>query len=152
LSHSSNEDVSDAMVLLWISFVGTLFPPINPDAAAVLYVVHRGHPPLEAAAIAFVGQALMLLALHLAGARLRRHWGWLDRKCSAFQLRWGDRLNRSTLPVVALSGFFGLPPGVPTVIAAAALNLPAARYLPLFFFARALWFLALTFTGAAFAS
>jgi membrane protein YqaA with SNARE-associated domain len=142
--------VADALLLLWISCVGTLFPPLNPDAAAVLYVVERGHPPLQAALIAFAGQLIALTALYLLGARLRGHWGWLDRKCSAVEVRWGDRLTRNTLPVVALSGFLGLPPGVPTVIAVAALRIPAARSLTVFFVCRAGWFVALSFTGAAF--
>ena len=142
--------MADALLLLWISCVGTLFPPLNPDAAAVLYVVERGHPPLEGALIAFAGQLIVLSALHLLGERLRRNWAWLDRKCSAVEQRWGDRLTRNTLPVVALSGFLGIPPGVPTVMAVAALRIPATRSLPLFFVCRAVWFVALSFTGAAF--
>ncbi len=143
--------VTDALLLLSISVVGTLFPFLNPDAAAVYYVLGRGHPPLQAAALAFAGQLIMLSILYLAGARLRRHWSWLDRTCTRFQQRWGARLGHSALPLVALSGFFGIPPGVPTVIALAALHLPAGRTLPLFFLARAAWFVSLSFTGAAFA-
>ena len=142
-------DVTESLLLLWISVVGTVFPALNPDAAVVIYVL-RGHPPLAAALLAFCGQLIALFAVHLLGGRLRGRWRWLDRKCETFRCRWGRRLEQSTLVVAALSGLTGIPPGVPTIIVAAALGLPARHYLPVFFLGRAGWFVALALVGSAF--
>jgi membrane protein YqaA with SNARE-associated domain len=142
--------VSEALLLLWICFVGTLFPPINPDAAVVIYVVSRGQHPLQGALIALFAQVAMLLVLHVTGGRLRARWSWLDRRCLRVEQRWGTRLRTHTLPVVALSGLIGIPPSVPTVMLAAALRLPAPHYFPIFCLGRALWFVALAYTGFAF--
>jgi membrane protein YqaA with SNARE-associated domain len=143
--------LSDALLLLWISFVGTLFPPINPDAAVVIYVAVRGHAPLPGALIALAGQVAMLLVLHAAGGHLRARWPWLDRRCNRVELRWGARLRTHTLPVVLLSGLIGIPPSVPTVMLASALRLPVRHYFPVFLLGRAGWFVGLAFTGFAFA-
>jgi membrane protein YqaA with SNARE-associated domain len=140
----------DAVLLVWLSFVGTLFWVANPDAAVVIYVTTRGRPPLEAALLALGGQAVMLLLLYALGDRLRARWSWLDRQCTAVQARWGSRLESRTLPIAALSGFVGVPPSVPVMLLAAALHLPARHFLPVFFLFRAAWFVTLALVGGAF--
>lgn len=140
----------EALLLVWVSFVGTVFWVANPDAAVVLYVTTRGRPPLEAALLALGGQAGMLLLLYAAGDRLRARWGWLDRRCIAVEDRWGSRLLTNALPITALSGFVGVPPSVPVMLMASALRLPARRFLAVFFLFRAAWFVALGLAGGAF--
>ena len=140
----------DALMLLWLSFVGTVFWVANPDALVILYVAGRGRPPLEAALLALCGQAVMLLLLFFLGDRLRARSAWLHRKCESVRLRWGPRLEKSALPVTALSGLVGIPPSVALVVLAAALRLPPRRFLLVFFVCRALWFIGLALVGVRF--
>lgn len=139
----------DMSVLLWVCFLGTLFWPLNPDAAVLVYVGPRGRPLLEAAAVALLGQAVMLLLLQVMGHRLRARWGWLDRKCEAVGVRWGARIKSSSAVVAAVSGLVGIPPSVATVLLASALGIPARRTLPILFVFRGIWFLALGRFGTA---
>ena len=141
---------NDAVLLVWVSFLGTLFWVANPDAAVVVYVATRGHPPWEAALLALCGQAVMLLLLFLLGDRLRARWRWLHRKCEAVQARWGGRLETRTLPIAALSGFVGVPPSAAIFLLAAALRLPPQHFFPVFFLFRAFWFLSLGLVGRSF--
>ena len=140
---------TDTLVLLWVAFIGTLFWPINPDAAVVIYTA--GDRSLAVAVItATVGQMAMLLLLHFGGDVLRRRWAWLDKKCEAIREKWGLRLLAHTPLVAATSGFTGIPPSVATVLLGSALRLPAWRYLPILFIFRALWFLAIGRLGDVF--
>ena len=140
----------DALVLLWVAFVGTLIVPINPDAAVVIYTGGRGHPLWEAVVLALTGQLIMLGLLHLAGENLRRRWGWLDRKCASVQLKWGARLVANAPLVAATSGLVGIPPSVATVLVASALGLPARRIFPWLIVFRAIWFVVLARLGSYF--
>ena len=141
---------TDALLLLWLSFIGTLFWVANPDAAVVLYVVGRGHPPVEGALLALAGQAVMLVLLFALGDRLRARWPWLHRKCEALRLRWGSRLEQRALPIAALSGLVGIPPSAALVLLAAALRIPPKRFLLVFFVCRAAWFVGLALVGQRF--
>ena len=140
---------TDTLLLGWISFLGTLFWPLNPDAALLMYIGGRGRPLPVGVVVALVGQVAMMLLLHLLGHHLRRHWTWLDRKCATFERKWGARLQAKTPLVAATSGFFGIPPGAATVLLASALNLPARRLLPVLFAFRVLWLIALGHLGSA---
>ena len=105
---------TDTLLLGWISFLGTLFWPLNPDAALLMYIGGRGaaHCPWGWW-VALAGQVAMMLLLQVAGHHLRRRWTWLDRKCTTFERKWGTRLLAKTPIVAATSGFFGIPPAPP---------------------------------------
>ncbi len=88
----------DALLLIWVCFIGTVFVPINPDAAVVIYVTARHRPLLEATALALTGQLAMLALLYLLGDWLRTRSRWLARRCEQVQARWGPRLAKGSLP------------------------------------------------------
>lgn len=141
---------SDAITLFWVAFVGTLFWPLNPDAAVVVYTGVRGHPLHEAVLLALAGQALLLFPMHFLSDQIRQRWSWLDRKCEKVRLTWGSRIQGKARYVAALSGFVGIPPSVAMVLLASALRVPAKRYLPILLVCRAGWFLALARLGHVF--
>jgi hypothetical protein len=140
----------DGLILLWISFVGTLFWPLNPDAAVVIYTGGRGWPVWKVTVIGLAGQMAMMFLLHIAGDFLRHHWGWLDRKCEAVRAKWGPRLAANVPMVAATSGLLGIPPSAATVLLASALGLPARRFFPVLIVFRAIWFVVLGNIGGFF--
>jgi hypothetical protein len=140
------------LLLGWASFLGTLFWPLNPDAALLVYIGARHRPLVPGIAAAFVGQATMMALLVAVGHVLRRHWSWLDRKCAVVERKWGARLQARTPWVAATSGLFGIPPGSATVLLASALNVPARRVLPLLFACRLIWLCVLARLGHAFSA
>jgi membrane protein YqaA with SNARE-associated domain len=145
---SIRDVIRDALLLLWVCFIGTVFVPINPDAAVVIYLTTRHRPLLEAVAIAMAGQMAMLLLLYFLGDRLRARSRWLARRCEQVQARWGPRLATGSLPLAATSGFIGLPPSAPTKLLGAALRLPR-RFLLVFVVFRVAWFVSLGWLGHA---
>jgi membrane protein YqaA with SNARE-associated domain len=138
----------DGVLLVAVSFVGTVIWPLSPDAALLVYVAAGDHPVLEAALLATAGQTAMFLLLYRLGDRLRARWPWLDRRCQQVRMRWGARLQASTRPLACASGLVGLPPSVPTVLLAAALGLPARTTLSLLITCRAAWFVGLALAGS----
>jgi membrane protein YqaA with SNARE-associated domain len=138
----------DALLLIWVCFIGTVFVPINPDAAVVIYLTARHRPLLEATALALTGQLAMLALLYLLGDWLRTRSRWLARRCEQVQARWGQRLATGSLPLAATSGFVGIPPSAPTMLLGAALRLPR-RFLIVFVVFRTAWFLSLGWLGHA---
>jgi hypothetical protein len=55
---------------------------------------------------------------------------------------------RSSVPLAATCGFVGVPPSAPTMLLAAALQLPR-RFLLVFLLFRAAWFVTLAALGRA---
>jgi membrane protein YqaA with SNARE-associated domain len=139
--------IADTVLLAWVSFVGTLFWPLNPDAALLVYIGARHQPLVPGVLASLVGQLAMLSLLVVVGHVLRRNWTWLDRKCGVVERRWGVRLVTRTPWVAASSGFLGIPPGAATVLLASALRVPARRILPLLFVCRLLWLIVLARLG-----
>jgi hypothetical protein len=144
--------IADTLLLGWASFLGTLFWPLNPDAALLVYIGARHRPLIPGVLAAFVGQAAMMALLVAVGHVLRRHWPWLDRKCAVVERKWGARLQARTPWVAVTSGLFGIPPGSATVLLASALNVPGRRVLPLLFACRLVWLCVLARLGHAFSA
>ncbi len=134
-----------------VSFLGTLFWPLNPDAAFVVYLQVRERPLVEAVPLVMLGQVPMLLLLQVLGHRLRAHWPWLDRRCTLVEVRWGRRLAVSGTLVAAASGFAGVPPSSIIVLLASALRLSPWRILPTLLVFRTAWYIALGYATLAIA-
>ena len=138
----------DALLLAWVCFIGTVFVPINPDAAVVIYVTTRHRPLLEAAAIAMVGPDGHVAAAVFPGRLAAGALPLAGRRCEQVQARWGPRLAKGSLPLAATSGFIGIPPSAPTMLLGAALRLPR-RFLLVFVVFRVAWFVSLGWLGHA---
>jgi membrane protein YqaA with SNARE-associated domain len=136
------------LALLPLTFAGTVFWFLNPEATAVLFVSTGGLHPVAVGMVAAVGQSLAHLVMWAGGARLQRSGPWFDRHCQRAHDRWGPRLARSTLPLVAASGLFGVPPASATALLAPGLGLRRNLVLPLLFVGRAIRFTTLGLLAA----
>jgi hypothetical protein len=121
----------EALALVAIGFVGTVFWVISPEAAAAVYASQRGWPALTVGLLAGAGQGAAHLVLYATGDQLRRRWRWFDRKCQRAVLRYGGWLSRGAIPLGCLSGLLGIPPSSVTAALAPGLRLPAKLLLPL---------------------
>jgi len=130
--------------LLGLSFVGTFFWPISPEAAAVYYVTVAGWSPLAVGALAAAGQAAAALVLFFAGGQLRKRWAWFDRKCEGARTKMGKYAARGHWALAASSGLFGVPPMSVTSALAPGLGVPFRLFLPVVFVARVVRFVVVT--------
>jgi membrane protein YqaA with SNARE-associated domain len=117
--------------LFGIAVLGTLFWVASPEAAVVLFTSQRQWGPLAIAAVAAGGQAVSLTLLFLFGGQLRRRWRWFDRQCERVRARFGERMTRNALVVVATSGLVGFPPASVSATLAPGLAPRPAPLLPL---------------------
>jgi len=126
----------EALALVAIGYVGTVFWPLSPEGAAALYVSQRGWHPLLVGLLAATGQAGAHATLYFAGDQLRRRWPWFDGKCERARARHGRLLQRGQVPLALVSGLLGIPPSSVTAALAPGLGIPARLLLPLLFVMR----------------
>lgn len=124
----------EALALLAVAFVGTLFWVANPEAAVVLYASQGRLSPVLIGLTVAVGQAAALSLLFRGGGWLALRWPWFGRQCARVRARLGDKVGGGrAMAVLVTSGLLGFPPASATVVVAPGLGLSAARVLPLLF-------------------
>jgi len=128
-----------------IGLVGTVFWPVSPDAAVTYYVLSKAWSPAAIGLLLAGGQGVAQGLLFAFGSRLRRRWGWFNRRCERVREKYGARLRSSVLMLGATSGLFSVPPTSITATLAPGLGLPAMRLLPVMFALRVVRFTAIAF-------
>ena len=128
-----------------IGLVGTVLWPVSPDAAVTYYVLLKAWSPVAIGVVLAAGQGVAQGLLFGFGSRLRRRWGWFNRRCERVREKYGARLQSNVLMLGASSGLFSVPPTSITATLAPALGLRAARLLPVMFVMRAVRFTAIAF-------
>lgn len=124
-----------ALALVAIGFIGTVFWVISPEATAALYA-SRGWSPWLVGLLVALGQGGAHLVLFASGEQLRRRWRWFDRKCERAVQRHGRWLSRGVIPLACASGVLGLPPSSVTAALGPGLRLRGPVLLPVLFLAR----------------
>lgn len=127
----------EALVLVTICAVGTLFPPMNPEFATAAFAARSGWHPVVVGLLAAGGQTVTYAGLYFLGARLLPRWPWLARQVDAIRLRFKDHLERRYLLVAVAAGALGLPPAAGLSAMASGFGIPARHVLPVIFVARA---------------
>jgi len=133
--------------LVGIAFIGTVFWPASPEAAAVLWTLRYGWNPLLVALLAATGQAGAHVVLYLFGDQIRRRWRWFDRQCERARLRLGKRLDRNLVWVGISSGLVGLPPTSAMSALAPGLGLSGSSLIPVMFVGRVVRFAIVVFVA-----
>jgi membrane protein YqaA with SNARE-associated domain len=130
------------------AFIGTVFWPVSPEAAAALVGAQHRASPLTIGLVAAGAQAVALSCLFFFGAELRRRWPWFDRQCE--RARVGARLGRpgAATGVVVAASILGLPPVSVTAAMLPGIAARALRLLPLMLILRLVRFTALAWAAA----
>jgi hypothetical protein len=116
--------------LVFLTFVGTLFPPLNPETTAAVFATRTGWPIWQIGLLYATGQTLGYALLAVFGARLVPRWAWLAGKVESVKVRFADHLERRYLLACAVGGFLGIPPASPLAVLAPGFGVPLAHLLP----------------------
>jgi membrane protein YqaA with SNARE-associated domain len=142
----------EALALLGIAFVGSVFWLVSPEASSVYYGAKLGWHPLAVGALVAAGQAPMYVMLYYGGERWAMRWKWLARVVARTRRRYQARMERSYMVLTAVGAVTGLPPVIAMCALASAFDIRFARLFPVVVLCRVLRFTVLASGGWAFTS
>lgn len=133
-----------------VAFVGTIFWPASPEAAAMFAGAQHRWSPLAIGLVAASGQSVALVGLYFFGARLRRHWRWFDRQCVRVRSRSSLGTQRYATGAVVTAGLLGFPPVSVTAALLSGVAPRPLQLLPPMLLLRLVRFIVLGWAGSHF--
>lgn len=141
-------ETMEALLLIGIGFVGTLFWPVSTEAAAVVSG-SRGMSPVWVGVLCGLGQGIVHILLYLGGEGLVLRWAWLGRAVTRTRERFGGHLERNFLVLAAVGAVLGIPPVIALSLMAYGLGVRMTHHLPIVFLGRMVRFTILAAGGGA---
>ena len=142
----------EALALLGIAFVGSVFWVISPEASSVYYGAKLGWHPLAVGGLVALGQGPMYVLLYYGGERWAMRWKWLARVVARTRRRFQSRMERNYMVLTAAGAVTGVPPVIAMCALASAFDVRFARILPLVIVCRVIRFTVLASGGWAITS
>lgn len=126
----------EAAALFATCFIGTLFVPGSPEAAALLYAGKLDWHPVAVGLVGAAGQTACYAVLYVGGDQLLGRWKFLQRQVERMRSRFKARLERSYLVMTALAGSVGVPPAVGIAALASSMKVGFLTVMSVLYFAR----------------
>lgn len=139
----------ELVTLFGISFVGTLLWFINSETAAAVYGSRLGWHWAAVGLTCAVAQSVMYVLLYQGGDVLVRRWTWFGAKIEAVRARYGEKLERRFIGVMAIGSVLGVPPAVAMPVLAPSFRVGMLVVLPIMFAGRFVRFSILAAFGEA---